>query len=104
MQYSTLDHNVNSAPLKRCADRFTAELLVEIDGVQGLTRNISATGMYLEVENDQTPDSRIHFTVEVTVQGQQMKLNCDGEVIRVDHKARSTGIAVRLDTSFFSDI
>ena len=99
-------HTARFAPAtsQRSADRFDTELPVEIDGVQSLTRNISATGMYIETDTHQTPGSRVHFTVEVVVRGQNLKLVCEGEVVRVDQKGDTTGVAVKLDKSFFSEV
>ena len=88
---------------KRNADRFDTQLPVEIDGISSLTRNISATGMYVETDSRLTPGSHIHFTVEVVVWGKKLKLVCDGEVVRVEQKGDKTGVAVKLDNSFFSD-
>lgn len=88
---------------QRAADRFTSELPIEINGLQGLTRNISATGVYFETTQDQAPGSRVHFVVEVTVNGERLKMVCSGEVVRVDHKDAAVGIAVKLANSFFAD-
>ncbi len=90
--------------LERGSDRFDTELPVDIDGVQGLTRNVSATGIYFETGADHVPGSRVHFTIEMMVQGQKRKLVCDGEVVRVDHKGSTVGIAARLVESFFADV
>lgn len=88
---------------ERCADRFATELPVEIDGVRGVTRNISATGVYFETHAAQTPGSRVRFTVEVIVQGEKTKVPCEGEVVRVDHNRGRMGVAAKLEKSFFSD-
>jgi len=92
-------------PIKRerGSDRFDTELPVDIDGVEGFTRNISATGIYFETGVVHEPGSRVHFTIEMMVQGQKKKLVCDGEVVRVDHKGSTVGIAARLVESFFAD-
>ena len=88
---------------ERGADRFTSALPVEIGGVQGLTRNISATGIYFETEAAQMPGSRVNFTVEMNTRGMKIKLVCQGKVVRVDHNGRVSGIAAKLESSFFSD-
>ena len=88
---------------ERGSDRFETELPVDIDGAQGLTRNISATGIYFETSAAHEPGSRVHFTIEMMVQGEKKKLVCDGEVMRVDHKGSMVGIAARLVESFFAD-
>lgn len=101
----TVRHNkIIQPPSQRSADRFDTELPIEIDGVQSLTRNISATGMYIETYTHQTPGSRVHFIVEVIVRGQNLQLVCEGEVVRVEQKGDKTGVAIKLDKSFFSDI
>jgi len=104
MQKTTRHNKIKPAPSQRSADRFDTKLPIEIDGVQSLTRNISATGMYIDTYTHQTPGSRVHFTVEVVVRGQNLKLVCEGEVVRVDQKGDTTGVAIKLDKSFFSDI
>lgn len=104
MKKTTRRSKTSPTPAQRSADRFDTELPIEIDGVPSLTRNISATGMYIETYTHQTPGSRVHFTVEVVVRGQNLKLVCEGEVVRVEQKGDKTGIAIKLDKSFFSDI
>ncbi len=93
----------SAADSKRLADRFDSQLPIELDGKQGLTRNISATGIYFESQADQAPGSMVQFVVEVEVQGQKLKMVCKGEVVRVDHKDSTVGIAVKLAHSFFAD-
>ena len=92
-------------PLKggRGTDRFDTELPVEIGGIQGVTRNISASGIYFETEMVQELGSRVHFTVEVNVRGEKLKLVCEGDVVRVDRKDGTVGIAAKLMNSFFAD-
>lgn len=95
----------NMPPLRyeRGADRFDTELPVEIGGVQGLARNISATGIYFEAEVAPAPGSRVSFTVEVMVRGEKLKLVCEGKVVRVEQQDGMLGIAAKLENSFFSD-
>lgn len=88
---------------QRAADRFISELPIEISGSQGLTRNISATGVYFETTIDPAPGSKVNFAIEVTVKGEALKMICSGEVVRVDHKDEAIGIAVRLANSFFAN-
>ncbi|MDR3368488.1 PilZ domain-containing protein [Rhodoferax sp.] len=87
----------------RSADRFTSELPVEINGAIGLTRNVSATGVYFETTADQAPGSRVRFVVEVLVNGEKLKMVCAGDVVRVEQKLGMLGIAVKLSSSFFTD-
>lgn len=92
-------------PLKhgRGADRFNTTLPVEIAGIQGVTRNISATGIYFEADMAQELGACVRFTVEMSLRGEKLKLACEGQVVRVDHKDRGLGIAAKLVSSFFPD-
>ena len=76
---------------------------MEINGVVGLTRNVSATGVYFETMVDQAPGSRVRFVVEVLVKGERLKMVCAGEVVRVERKLGTVGVAVKLSSSFFTD-
>lgn len=96
-------HPVVPGRSRRAADRVASELQVEINGAIGLTRNLSATGVYLETTVDQVPGSRVHFVVEVVVKGELLKMVCAGEVTRVEHKPGTVGVAVKLTSSFFTD-
>jgi hypothetical protein len=87
----------------RAADRFVSELPVEFSGARGLTRNVSATGVYFETTVDQLPDSKVRFVVDVVVHGEALKMVCSGQVVRVEHKTGTVGIAVKLASSFFTD-
>jgi len=103
MKHLKKPSNTQAAKHERGADRFATELPIEMGRVHGLTRNISATGIYFETENAQEPGSRVHLSVEVVIHGERLKLICDGKVVRVDHKDGVLGIAAKLDGSFFSD-
>lgn len=87
----------------RLADRFNAELPIEFHGIAGLTKNISATGIYFESQVDQAPGSVVQFVVDVEVQGELFKMICKGEVVRVEQKDGVVGVAVKLAHSFFTD-
>lgn len=100
----TVRTETQTVKLERGSDRFDTELPVDMDGIEGLTRNISATGVYFETGATHEPGSRVHFTIEMMIQGQKKKLVCDGEVVRVDHKGSTVGIAARLVESFFAEV
>jgi hypothetical protein len=89
--------------LRRSAERYSSELPVEIGGAYGLTRNVSATGVYFETTAQQTPGSRVQFLLEVLVRGERLKMICAGNVVRVEQKLGTVGIAVKLASSFFAD-
>lgn len=80
-----------------------SELPLEINGASGLTRNVSATGVYFETTVEKAPGSKVQFVVQVMVKGKLLKMVCSGEVVRLEHKVDTVGIAVKLTSSFFTD-
>lgn len=104
MRHTTDNNTLPPAHAQRSADRFDTELPVGIDGTRSLTKNISATGVFFETDTRQLPGARIQFTVEVVVRGQKFELIYNGEVTRIEKNDDKTGVAVKLDSSFFSDV
>lgn len=88
---------------QRAADRFVSELPVHLNGVDGLTKNVSATGVYFETLAQPEAGSKVSFVVEVTINGQNVNMVCSGQVVRIDHKDDKVGVAVKLTSSFFTD-
>jgi hypothetical protein len=66
-------------------------------GATGLTRDISASGIYFETDNEPVGDSPLAFTVEFKNDtGAGMALRCRGQVLRVEHHGARVGIAARI--------
>jgi hypothetical protein len=64
------------------------------DGQAAVTRDMSASGMYLEVSGWHEIVGRIVFEMHLAQAG--MKFTAEGEIVRVEHSCGKTGIAVRL--------
>lgn len=90
---------------QRVADRFNAEMPIEVSGVPGVTRNISATGVYFEAGAAQEPGTVVNVTIEVTMGGEKLQFVCEGEIVRVDRDKRTgkVGVAAKLKNSFFAN-
>lgn len=88
---------------RRDEDRFGSELPLQVGCSHGVTRNISATGIYFETDTSQQPGSHIQLVIEMNVQGEKLNLVCEGEVVRVDHRQGVVGVAAKLAGSFFSE-
>jgi hypothetical protein len=65
------------------------------DGAQAIARNISPSGMYIELRGNRTPDGTIR--VEMEVPGERMTFRGQGKIVRMDHGDDVTGIAVHFD-------
>lgn len=69
------------------------------DGVGGATRDISASGLFFELNSDAPLGSEVDFTVELTLADRSYALKGHGEIIRVEQHAGRTGLAVRITRS-----
>lgn len=67
--------------------RHAAQWPVEVDGVQGLTHNLSATGLYFEIHKDLSLGQNITLTVQLEVMGRKMQWRCQALVARRDEGA-----------------
>lgn len=88
---------------ERAEHRFLTVLAVDVDGSRGWTQDVSATGVYFEASAPRSVGSTVHFLLELKISGERLKVLCEGEVVRVDHKAAGrVGVAARLRSSFLT--
>ncbi|QWD77371.1 PilZ domain-containing protein [Polynucleobacter sp. MWH-Svant-W18] len=72
-------------PRRDRAPRVKASFPVHLSGnIRGVTQDISATGIYLDLDANQEPGSIISFWVELDTAGAKMKLVCEAQVVRVE--------------------
>jgi hypothetical protein len=64
------------------------------DGTRAVTRNISASGMYLEIRGEHTLGVSVVF--EMDLLNAHMRFTAQGQIVRVEHHDGLTGIAVQL--------
>ena len=76
--------------------RYRTELPTTLNGVRGVTHNVSATGLYILQNEHPETGSRIDFVVDLGMQGASLKLCCEGEVVRVDKVDGRFGIGIRI--------
>ena len=88
--------NKTSSFQSRKADRVRSELPVVINGVQAIIRNISATGVFLEVKNPVEPNTTIEFFVTLDHPTGQLVFSCQGEVVRTEELEENYGIATKI--------
>ena len=66
-------------------------------GLTGITRDISASGIYFETDSEPLGDSPLAFSVEFKNDvGAGMILRCRGQVLRVEHHGSRVGVAARI--------
>ena len=86
----------SSAEAKIREERIPCEHPVNLGNAKGVTRNISATGMYFENGASYAPGNRINFTVEFDSPGGKLLLKCDGQIVRVEPHDGEVGVAVKI--------
>ena len=107
----SLGHNITpmSTPKKtnpsiknaRRAERVPTSVSVTMNGKKVLTRNVSATGVYLSIKGDKEVGEPIDFSVDLEADGDNVRMNFQGEVVRVDHNGTETGVAAKILNSSF---
>jgi hypothetical protein len=71
---------------RRCSTRYPVNLVVEVEGRKGVTRNISAWGVYIEMRQRPVSGEPIHFTLVFEfATPTPMQLTCVGSVVRVEY-------------------
>jgi hypothetical protein len=81
---------------KRSEERVFTELPIELESTTGLTRDVSASGMFFEIESSYRLGNRIEFAVEMDTPGGKMLLKCEGEIVRIEPRGARVGVAVRI--------
>lgn len=90
-------HGTSMTQPNRSEDRVSMVVPVSLPGgAAGITRDISATGIYFETDASTAVDRPLDFTVEFSNDAGGMTLRCKGEVIRVEHLGTRIGVAARI--------
>jgi hypothetical protein len=64
------------------------------DGVHAVTRDISASGLYFEMAGEHEVDGLVDF--EMALPDLHMRFTAVGQIVRVEHRFGTTGVAVKL--------
>jgi hypothetical protein len=84
---------------KRKSERVCAALPVALDGMEGITRDVSATGVFVQMDMSCAVGSLVRFTVEFTTPTRKLILDCEGDVVRTERRGTELGLAVRITDS-----
>ena len=96
---ASLGHDAFSAPegIRRSDTRVKSALPVMVNGVAGKTRDISASGVFFEIdETSNDLGSLIQFSVQLDTPGGMINLVCQGEVVRLEKRDGKLGIAAKI--------
>ena len=78
------------------ASRIASCLPVSINGKPGVTRDISATGVFFEIDEHHPEGSQIQFEIQLDTPGGSLMLSCKGKVVRVVTEGGRSGIAAKI--------
>ena len=83
--------------------RTVTQLPVSINEEPGVTRDISASGMFIVQGRHQEIGSHIEFTVDLDTPMGKIKLRCEGEVVRIENVSGhegEVGLGIRILKQF----
>jgi hypothetical protein len=82
---------------ERREERMAATRPVRLDRGTGVTRNISASGVFFETNVDYAAGSEISFAIELDgPHGEKLMLRCRGEIVRVERRDGKVGVAAKI--------
>jgi hypothetical protein len=85
---------------KRRAPRIDAALPVFFRNARGVTRDVSASGLFFWIsESTCVLGELINLSVELTRRDAKLVLKCQGDVLRTEPGASGIGIAVQITSS-----
>jgi hypothetical protein len=86
----------------RRENRVPASLPVSIANDHCLTRDVSASGVFLEANSSFNKGDRVDFSIEFDSPGGKLTLKCAGEVVRLEKRNGKIGVAVKIINSVMS--
>lgn len=69
-------------------------------GGEGFTKDISITGMYLVQEGQQEIGSHVKYTIGLRTPMGEIRLSCEGEIVRVDAAGDQVGLGISVTHQF----
>ena len=82
---------------RRRSQRYPASLVVEMEDGKGVTRNVSASGVYIETRERPAIAGPLHFTLILEhARPTPIRLTCVGSVVRIEPHGDGFGIALAI--------
>lgn len=81
---------------RRRAERFVAAMPVSVDGREGTTQDLSASGLAFTADRPYAPGTRVEVVIEYLLDGHNYPLRCEVEVVRSTPAADGYTIGARL--------
>ena len=88
---------------QRAAQRFGMAVRLTIDGDEGATHDLSATGLHFQSDRSYELGASMELVLEFPDAGRMHPLTCEAQVVRVTPAGDGFNIGVRLLTPLFRD-
>jgi hypothetical protein len=84
----------------REAPRFKGDVPVLTEGGEGVTRDLSGSGIFFETDGSFSTGQPIEFSIilEHLYPDRPVRLQCKGSVVRVEKKGQKVGVATTIDS------
>lgn len=90
--------------VNRKHERVSAAMPVRLEDALGTTRDVSASGVYFEIDCKMAVGSEISFEIEMSTLLGPMKMKSRGRIVRVEQKDGRAGIAVTMIDSLLEAV
>ncbi len=84
---------------QRKEERIVTALPVKLGEAMGVTRNVSAAGIFFEIDAACAVGSDISFELELEMPTGKIMLKCKGCIIRTEPRNDKLGVAVKITES-----
>jgi hypothetical protein len=90
---------MNMPDEKRTSQRILVEIPVYLNQEKAVTRDISWSGIYFLTKQSFSEGSELNFCIDLNyaLPGKPVKLDCQGEVIRIEQQGADFGIAAKIN-------
>lgn len=84
---------------KRASQRIQVEVPVYIGGEKAVTRDVSWAGIYFMTNQSFAEGGSLNFSMDLAyaLPGKPIKLDCQGEVLRVERHGKKFGVAAKIN-------
>lgn len=89
---------------QRIEERVKAQMPIMLDGLVGLTHDISVNGICFEVDADFASSGEISFFIDIASLGDKMVLECKGNIVRSTLQGKKTVVAVEMTQSVIKTV
>lgn len=83
---------------QRREERFLLEVPVQFEGGTGISRDMSASGIYFVTDQPLAPGGSVTFSVKFSHihPGKTVRLDCQGRILRVEPAGERFGVAASI--------